>query len=149
MIIVPYIQVQLIYRHYKPEKFHAMIDTGSDVTIISHNCYPTQYWKDLKRPIQILVASGAVSQLSKAVFGQFVDIYDDATKDHKILPLPTVVLQAPQEAGYNILLGIDFLKRFSQYSSDHSMIKFLTPCRHWITAPILVDLSIRKTQTQI
>jgi len=37
MIRVSYMQVQLVYRHYKPENFHAMIDTGSDVTIISHN----------------------------------------------------------------------------------------------------------------
>jgi len=69
MIRVPHIQVQLVYRHYKPEQFHAMIDTGSDVTLVSQACYPAQYWKDLKRPIQILVASGQVSQLSKAVFG--------------------------------------------------------------------------------
>jgi len=130
MIRVPYIQVQLVYRHFKPKQFHAVIDTGSDVTIISQNCYPAQYWKDLKRPIQILIASGVVSQLSKAVFGQFIGIYDDATHDHKILPLPTVVLQAPPDASYNILLGIDFLKRFSQYSFDHSSLKFLTPCGH-------------------
>jgi len=107
-----------------------MIDTGSDVTIISHNSYPAQYWKDLRRPIQILVASGKVSQLSKVVFRQFISIYDGATKAHKILPLPTVVLQAPPDASYNILLGIDFPKRFFEYSSDHSMIKFLTPCGH-------------------
>jgi len=87
MIRVPYIQAQRVYRHYRPEQFHAMIDTGSDVTIISHNFYPAQYSKDLKRPIQILVASGQTSQLSKAVFGQFIDIYDDATKAHKTLPL--------------------------------------------------------------
>jgi len=91
-----------------------MIDSSSDVTIISHNCYPAQYWKDPKRPIQILVASGQVSQLSKAIFGQFIGIYDDATKADKILPLPTIVLPAPPDASYNILLGIDFLKRFSQ-----------------------------------
>ena len=64
MIRAPHIQVQLVYRHYKPEQFHAMIDTGSDVTIVSQAYYPAQYWKDLKRPIQILVASGQVSQLS-------------------------------------------------------------------------------------
>jgi len=125
MIRVPYTQVQLIYRHYKPEKFHVMIDTGSNVTIISHNCCPAQYWKDLKRPIQILVAFGQVSQLSQAVFGQFIGIYNDTTKDHKILFLPTLVLQSPPDTSYNILLGIDFLKRFSQHSSDHSTIKFL------------------------
>ena len=34
MIGVPYIQVQLVYRHYKPEQFHAMIDAGSDVTLV-------------------------------------------------------------------------------------------------------------------
>jgi len=147
MIRVPHIQVQLVYRHYKPEQFHAMIDTGSDVTLVSQACYPAQYWKDLKRPIQILVASGQVSQLSKAVFGQFIGIYDDTTKDHKILPLPTIVLQAPPDASYNILLGIDFLKRFTQYSSDHSQIKLLTPCGHWITAPILPNPSIRHTIT--
>ena len=87
-----------------------MIDTGSDVTLISQGCYPAQYWKDLKRPIQILVALGQVSLLSKAVFGQFIGIYDDTTKDDKILPLSTIVLQAPPDASYNILLGIDFLK---------------------------------------
>ena len=75
MIRVPYIQVQLVYRHYKPEQFHAMSDTGSDVTLVSQACYPAQYWKDLKRPIQILVASGQVSQLSKAVFRKFIGIY--------------------------------------------------------------------------
>ena len=48
MIRVPYIQVQLVYRHYKPEQFHAMIDTGSDVTLVSQACYLAQYWKDLK-----------------------------------------------------------------------------------------------------
>jgi len=69
-----------------------MIDTVSDVTIISRNCYPAEYRKDLKRPIQILVAFGQISQLSQAVFGQFTGINDNTTKDHKILPLPTVVI---------------------------------------------------------
>ena len=120
MIRVPYIQVQLVYWHYKLEPFHAMIDTGSNVTLI-----------------QILVASGQVSQLSHAVFGQFIGIYNASTKDHKILLLPTLVLQAPPDASYNILLGIDFLKRFAQYCSDYSTIKLLTPCGHWVSAPII------------
>jgi len=137
MIRVPYIQVQLVYRHFKPEPFYAMIDTGSDVTLISQNCYPTQYWKDLKKSIQILVASGQLTQLTKATFGQFIGIYDATTNDHQILPLPTVVIQAPSDASYNILLGINFLHRFTQFSSDHSTIKLLTPCGHWISAPIL------------
>ena len=103
-----------------------MIDTGSDVTLISQNCYPPQYWKDLNKPIQILVASGQVTQLTKATFGQFIGIYDATTKDHKIIPLPTVVIQAPSDASYNVLLGIDFLNRFTQFSSDHSTMKLLT-----------------------
>ena len=61
MIRVSYIQVPLVYRHYKSEKFHAMTDTGSDVTLVLQACYPAQYWKDLKRPIQISVVSGQVS----------------------------------------------------------------------------------------
>ena len=137
MIRVPYIQVQLVYRHFKPEPFHAMIDTGSDVTLISQNCYPPQYWKDLKKPIQLLVASGQLTQLTKAAFGQFIGIYDASTNDHKIIPLPTVVIQAPSDASYNIPLGIDFLNRFTQFSFDHSTIKLLTPCGHWIAAPII------------
>jgi len=122
-----------------------VIDTGSDVTLISAGCYPAQYWKDLKRPIQIVVASGQLTQLPKAAFGQFIGICDDAIKAHKILPLPTLVLQAPPDASYNILLGIDFLKRFAQYYYDHPMIKLLAPCGHWISAPIVHHLSIRHT----
>jgi len=68
MIKVLYIQVQLVYLHFKAEPFHVMIDTGSDVTLISQNCYPPEYWKDLKEPIQILVASGQLTQLTKATF---------------------------------------------------------------------------------
>ena len=109
MIRVPHIQVQLVYRHFEPEPFHAMIDTGSDVTLISQNCYPPQYWKDLKKPIQFLVASGQLTQLTKATFGLFIGIYDATSKDHKILPLPTVVIQAPTDASYNVLLGISLV----------------------------------------
>ena len=47
MIRVTCIQVQLVYRHHRLEPFHAMIDTGSNVTLISKVCYPAQYWKDL------------------------------------------------------------------------------------------------------
>jgi len=43
MIRVPYIQVQLVYRHHRSEHFHAMIDTVSDVALISVGCYPAQY----------------------------------------------------------------------------------------------------------
>jgi len=86
-----------------------------------------------------------VSQLSQAVFGQFIGIYDVSTKDHKILPLPTLVLQAPPDDSYNILLGIDFLKRFSQYCCDHSTIKLLTPYGHWVSSPIISKPSIRHT----
>jgi len=145
MIRVPYIQVQLVYRHYKPKPFHGMIDTGSDVTLILKDCYPTHYWKDLKRPIQILVASGQLSQLFQAIFGQFIGIYDASTKDHKILPLPTLVRQAPPDASYNVLLGIDFLKQFAQYCSDHSTIKLLLPCGHWVFAPIISQPSLCHT----
>ena len=145
MIRVSYTQVQLVYRHFKPEPFHAKIDTGSDVTVISQNCYPSQYWKDLKKPIQILVALGQLTQLTKATFGQFIGIYDATTKDHKILPLPTAVIQAPTDASYNVLLGIDFLNHFTQFSPDHSTIKFLTPCGHWISAPIVRNPTSRHT----
>jgi len=145
MIRVPYIQVQPVYQHFKPKPFHAMIGTGSDVTLISQNCYPPQYWKDLKKPIQILVASGQLTQLTKATFGQFIGLYDATIRDHKILPLPTVVIQAPSDASYNILLGIDFLTRFTQFSSDHSTIKLLTPCGHWISAPIIRHPTVRHT----
>ena len=145
LIRVSYTQLQLVSRHFKPEPFHAMIDTGSNVTLISQNCYPPQYWKDLKKPIQILVAFGKLTQLTKATFGQFIGIYDATTKDHKIVPLPTVVIQAPSDASYNILLGIDFLTRFTQFSFDHSMINLLTPCGHWISAPILRNPTSRHT----
>jgi len=43
MIRVPYIQVELVYRFHKPTWFHAMIDTGSDVTMASANSYPERY----------------------------------------------------------------------------------------------------------
>ena len=116
---------------------YTKIDTGSDVTLISQNCYPPQYLKDLKKPIKLLVASGQLTQLTKAAFGQFIGIYDASTNDHKIIPLPTVVTQAPSDANYNIPPGIDFLNRFTQFSSDHSTMKLLTPCGHWIAAPII------------
>ena len=53
------------------------------------------------------------------------------------MPLPTIVIQAPKDTTYNILLGVDFLKRFKEYCSNHTQIRFLTPFGHWITSPIL------------
>jgi len=130
MIRVPYIQVELVYRFHKPEWFHAMIDTRSDVTMASVNSYPERYWKELHKPLQVVVASGQIAQLTKAVFGQFIAILDSTTGQHKIMPLPTVVIQAPKDATYNLLLGVDFLKQFQEYYSNHSQINFLTPCGH-------------------
>jgi len=69
-----------------------MIDTGSDVTMISSQSYPDRYWKDLQKPIQVVVASGQLTTLTKAVFGQFIAIHDNIIGKHKILPLPTVVI---------------------------------------------------------
>ena len=56
-----------------------------------------------------------------------------------------MVIQAPSDASYSILLGIDFLTRFTQFSSDHSTIKLLTPCGHWISAPIIRHPTVRHT----
>jgi len=56
-----------------------------------------------------------------------------------------VVIQAPSDASYNILLGIDLLNRFTLFSSDHSTIKLLTPCGHWILAPIVRNPTSRHT----
>jgi len=115
IIRVPYMKVELVYRYHKPEWFYAMIDTNSDVTMASANSYLERYWKDLRTPLQIVVASGQITKLTKAMFGQFIAIYDVTTGTHKIMPLPTIVIQAPKDATYNILLGVDFLKHFTEY----------------------------------
>ena len=137
MIRVPYIKVELAYRHHKPKWFHAMIDTGSNVTTTSTNSYPERYWKDLRKPLQVVVASGQITWLTKAVFGQFIAISDTISGTQKNLPLPTIVIQAPRDATYNLLLGVDFLKRFKEYCYNHVQISFLTPCGHWIKSNIL------------
>jgi len=56
------------------------------------------------------------------------------------MPLPTVVIQAPKDATYNLLLGVDFLNRFHEYCSNHSQISFLTPCGHWIRSKLFLIL---------
>jgi len=145
MIRVPYIKVQLVYRYQKPEWFHAMINTGSDVTMVSAHSYPERYWRDLKKPIQIMVASGQLTQFTKAVFGQFITIHDTSTGTHKIMPLPIIVMQAPKDDTNNTLLGVDFLKRFKEYCSHHHHLRFLTPCGHWITSTILTNPTVRTT----
>ena len=61
MIRVPYIKVELVYKHHKPEWFDAMIGTGSDVTMASDDSYPERYWKDLRKPLQVVVASGQIT----------------------------------------------------------------------------------------
>ena len=119
MIRVPYINVELVYRYHKPKWFHATIDTRSDVTVVSSSSYPERYWNDLHKPLKVVVASGQITQLIKAVFGQFIAIRDVSTGTHKIVPPPTVVVQAPLDATYNILLGVDFLKCFKEYCSNH------------------------------
>ena len=80
-----------------------MIDPGSDVTMASANSYPDHYWKDLHKPLQVIIASGQIAWLTKAVFGQFIAILDSTTGQPKIMPLPTVVIQAPKGATYNLL----------------------------------------------
>jgi len=46
-----------------------MVDTGSDVTMALANSYPERYWKDLHKPLQVVVASCQIARLTKAVFG--------------------------------------------------------------------------------
>ena len=89
MIRLPYIKVELVYRYHKPKWFRAMIDTGSDVTMVSTQPYPERYRKDLRKPPQVSLASG---QITKAVFGQLIATHDTTTNMHKIMPLPTVVI---------------------------------------------------------
>ena len=144
---VPYIPIQLVYRHHKPEWFHAMIDTGSDVTMVSANTFPDRYWQTLRKPLQVVVASGQITTLHKAVFGQFLSLKDSLTQTYKVIPLPTVVIQAPPNATYNVLLGVDFLSRFSEFSSNHSALRLLTPCGHWlqvdfVSPPVMPNLRI-------
>ncbi|KAJ8448727.1 hypothetical protein Cgig2_011348 [Carnegiea gigantea] len=147
MIRVPNIKVELVYRFHKSEWFHAMIDTESDVTIVSANSYPERYWKDLHKPLQVVVASGQVTRLTKVVFGQFIAIHDTQSGQSKIMPLPTIVIQAPKDATYNLVLGVDFLKRFEEYWSNHSQISFLTPRGHWIKSSILHTPTMRTSIT--
>ena len=104
-----------------------------------------RYWRDLKKPIQIVVASGQLTRLTKAVFGQFIAIHDTSIGTHKIMTHPTVVIQAPKDATYNILLGVDFLERFKEYCSGHHQLRFLSPCGHWIISPIFPNPTVRTT----
>ena len=120
MIRVPYIKVELAYRYHKPEWFHAMIDIASDITVASAQSHLERFWKDLRKPLQVVVASGHITKSTKAVFGQFTAIHDTATGTRKILPLRIVAIQAPEDATHNILLGVEFLKRFREYCSNHS-----------------------------
>ena len=62
MIRLPYIKVELVYRHHKSKWFHHLLDTGSYVTMVSTQSYPERYRKD--------------------VFGQLVDIHDTTTDMH-------------------------------------------------------------------
>lgn len=92
MIRLSYIKVEIVYRYQKPKWFHAMIDTGSDVTMVSTQSYPERYRKDHRKPLQVVLASGQITKLTKAVFGQLIAIHDTTTDMHKIMPLPTVVI---------------------------------------------------------
>ena len=147
MIRVPYIQVELVYRFHKPTCFHAMIHTDSDVAMASANSYPERYWKDLHKPLQVTVASGQIAKLTKAVFGQLIAILDSTIGEHKIMPLPTIVIQAPKDATYNHLLVVDFLKRFKEYCSNNSQISFLTPYGHWIRSNLASHPQMRTSIT--
>ena len=124
-----------------------MVDTGSDVTMASANSYPERYWKDLHKPLQVVVALGQIARLTKAIFGQFISILDSTTGQHKILPLPTVVIQAPEDATYNLLLAVNFLNLFHEYCPNHSQIRFLAPCGHWIRSKLLPHPQMRTSIT--
>ena len=147
MIRVPYINVELTYRYHKPEWFHAMIDIASDITMASAQSHLERFWKDLRKPLQVVVAYGHITKSTKAVFGQFIAIHDTATGTRKILPLRIVAIQAPEDATHNILLGVEFLKRFREYCSNHSQIRFHGPCRHWIASAIIINPIMRTTIT--
>ena len=75
-----------------------MIDTGSDVTKASTQSYLERNRIDLRKRLQVVHASGQFTKLTKAAFGQLIAIHDTTTDMHKIMPLPTVVIQAPKQA---------------------------------------------------
>jgi len=84
--------------------------------------------------------------MSKTVVSaQFIAIHDTSTGTHKIMPLPTVVIQAPKGTTYNILLGVDFLEHFKEYCLDHYQLRFLTLCGHWIISLILTNPTVQTT----
>ena len=98
MIRLPYIKVELVYSSHKSKWFHDMIDTGSDVTMASTQSNPERYRIDLWKRLQVVHASGQLTKLTKAVFGQLIAVHDTTTGMRKIMPLPTVVIQAPKQA---------------------------------------------------
>ena len=147
MIRVPYIKVELAYRYHKPEWFHAMIDIASDITMGSAQSHLERFWKVLGKPLQVVVAYGHITKSTKAVFGRFIAIHNTATGTRKIFPLRIVAIQAPEDATYNVLLGVDFLKRIREYCSNHSQIRFHGPCRHWIASAIITNPTMRTTIT--
>ena len=45
---IVYIKVIIPYYKYKSEWFHALIDTGSGVSLATSKIYQKSYWKDYK-----------------------------------------------------------------------------------------------------
>ena len=135
---IVYIKVIVPYYKHKPEWFHALIDTGSGVSLANSRIYPKSYWKDYK-PLTVQGINSEQITLGTCRIKTLIQIED------YILSIP--ILQSYNHMGADKLLGVNFLRQFI-YIMTNEAITLKTPCNHSITAPRIYS-PIRRTTRKL
>ena len=135
-LFIVYIKVIIPYYTHKPKWFHALIDTGSRVSLANYRIQPKSYWKDYK-PLTGQGINGEHITLGTCRIKTLIQNED------YILSIP--ILWSYDHMRVDILLGVNFLRQFI-YIMTNEAITLKTPCNHSITTPRIYNLIRQTTQ---
>lgn len=121
-MILYYILVKFNYEKYRSRKYHALVDTGANITTAKYNVLPPEFWKKVKNPLRMSTAGKEIHMLELEALNVPIQIGQYELKIERLYQF--------NENTCDILLGLDFLQNYFPLEVHEKVLILTTPCQH-------------------
>ena len=117
-----YILIKFNYEKYRSRKYHAIIDTGANISVAKYNVLPPELWKKKPRPVPMASAGQEIYMIELEATNIDIQIGNYELKIPKINQF--------NEANSDVILGLDFLENYMPLHMTKKALILTTPCNH-------------------
>ena len=117
-----FILVKFNYQKYRSRKYHALIDTGANLTVAKYNVLPPELWKRKQKMLRMESAGKEIHMIELESRNVNIQIGE--------YELVIQELNQYNEPSCDVILGLDFLSQYYPLHLIEKAIILTTPCKH-------------------